>query len=106
MTVSLSFEAFLKEVQHSNLNYWIELSPFSAIIHLKKSLIMNPHGTPLNSPPPKSLVIDAVKAENVKLCQKVQKLENIIDANKKQEEHIKTLSSVILSLNLVIKKQR
>ena len=67
---------------------------------------MNPHGTPLNYPSPKSLVIDAVKAENVKLCQKVQKLENIIDANKKQEEHIKTLISVILSLNLVIKKQR
>ena len=84
MAASLSFGAVLKEVQTSNLNFRIEVSPFSAVIHLKKSLIKNHLGIPINPPPPKSLVIDAVKTENRQLCQKIENLENIIESNQKQ----------------------
>ena len=56
MAASLSFEAILRDIQASNLNFWIEMSPFSAVINLKKSLIKNKLGVPLISPPPILLV--------------------------------------------------
>ena len=85
MAASLSFTSILKEVQTSNLNFRIELSPFAAVIHLKKSLITNLHGTPITPPPPKSLMMDAVEAENSKLREKIENLENILKDNQKQE---------------------
>ena len=51
MTASETFENLLKQVQSSYLNFKIELSPFSAIIHLKKSYIKNQQGIPLLPPP-------------------------------------------------------
>ena len=58
--VGLSFEANLKEVQTSNLKFRIEMSPFSAVIYLKKTFITNKLGNPVNPPPPNSLFIQAV----------------------------------------------
>ena len=105
MAASLSFTAILKEVQTSNLKFRIELSPFAAVIHLKKSLITNLHGTPITPPPPKSLVMDAVKAENSKLREKIENLENILKDNQKQEAgNARLKKSLTLLLNLEIKK--
>ena len=44
MTTNHAFESILGHVQSSCLNFKIELSPFSAIIHLKKSFIKNQVG--------------------------------------------------------------
>ena len=44
MTASQAFENLLKKVQASCLNFKIELSPFSAVIHVKKSFIKNRFG--------------------------------------------------------------
>ena len=41
------FENMLKKVKNSNLNYKLELSPFSAKISLKKSFIRDKSGIPL-----------------------------------------------------------
>ena len=57
MTASETFENLLKLVQSSFLNFKIELSPFSATIHLKKSFIRNQHGTPLLPPPGQDLAM-------------------------------------------------
>ena len=40
MATDVKFDALLSTVQSSNLNFHIEISPFSAVIHLKKSLIV------------------------------------------------------------------
>ena len=40
MTVEQSFQNILQEIQSSSLNFKIELCPFSAIVHLKKSYII------------------------------------------------------------------
>ena len=40
MATDVQFDAILSTVQSSNLNFHIEISPFSAVIHLKKSLIV------------------------------------------------------------------
>ena len=46
---SKAFDHLLQQVQTSSLNYQIQISPFSAIISLKKSLIKDKAGVPLLS---------------------------------------------------------
>ena len=38
------FNSILKQVQDSNLNFQLKVSPFSAVISLKKSFIKDKHG--------------------------------------------------------------
>ena len=42
------FEMILCQIQHSNLNYQIQISPFSAMISLKKSFAKHKKGTSVN----------------------------------------------------------
>ena len=51
MTAKLAFENLLSQVQSSNLNFRIDLSPFSATIFLKKSFVKNQHGIHVHHPP-------------------------------------------------------
>ena len=46
MLASKAFDHLLQQVQTSSLNYQIQISPFSAIISLKKSLIKDKAGVP------------------------------------------------------------
>ena len=52
MAASHAFEEIINPVVASNLYFFLEQSPFSAVIHLKKSVIINRSGTPLIPPPP------------------------------------------------------
>ena len=47
MDAKTIFENLLQQIQYSNLNFKLELSPFSANISLKKSFIRNKSGIPL-----------------------------------------------------------
>ena len=44
MAAKEAFESILNQVQSSCLNFKIEMSPFSAVIYLKKSFIKNQNG--------------------------------------------------------------
>ena len=89
MAASLAFEEILIEIQESNLNYRIERSPYSAVIYLKKSSIKNKFETASTTPPPsKSLVIKAVKSENLAFIQKIEYLENVIERMKNDHQNL------------------
>ena len=79
MTASETFENLLKLVQSSFLNFKIELSPFSATIHLKKSFIRNQHGTPLLPPPGQDLAMVTPHAgdSNVRVQELMKKNESL-----------------------------
>ena len=47
MFASKTFDNILNSIKDSNLNFHLQLSPFSAIISLKKSLVCDKLGTPL-----------------------------------------------------------
>jgi hypothetical protein len=47
MDAQLIFENILKQVMDSCLNYKLEMSPFSAVISLKKSFIRDKSGIPI-----------------------------------------------------------
>ena len=44
MLASITFDKILKEIQSSNLNFRCQVSPFSAVISLKKSLVKERNG--------------------------------------------------------------
>ena len=72
MIASQTFDGILQRIQKSNLNFVPQVSPFSANISLKKSLVTRKDGTlclPPDSNPDQisTEVLAAVKAKNVEL---------------------------------------
>ena len=51
MVASRTFSSILQQIQSSNLNYQLQISPFSATISLKKTPIKDKYGAPLLPPP-------------------------------------------------------
>ena len=85
MDASSTFETLLLNLRNSNLNFKLELSPFSAVISLKKSFIKDKFGTPLlsaplsppSAPPPGN---SQLLQENKYLNQKLFDQQKAIDA--------------------------
>ena len=76
MAAKLKFEEILGTIQSSNLNFRLEISPFSAIIHMKKSLVTNKFGISLFPPPAYSILLEQEKSHNMVLSQRIVVLEN------------------------------
>ena len=64
MLAAQAFNEILDGIQRSNLNYQIQVSPFSAFISLKKSLIKDGNGSLLLPPAQPADGTDIVKLEN------------------------------------------
>ena len=79
MLATKSFDDILEQVRASSLNFQIQISPFSAIISLKKSLTKDKSGNPIA---PKKLVnlsshqIEALAVKNLELERKLSTLQN------------------------------
>ena len=84
MAAALKFDAILTTVQSSNLNFHVEISPFSAKIHLKKSLIVNKFRIPQIPPPPTSLLLEQQKSYNLVLTNRILFLENSVNKIKSE----------------------
>jgi uncharacterized protein with von Willebrand factor type A (vWA) domain len=82
MVATLKFDEILRTIQSSNLNFRLEMSPFSAIIHMKKSLVTNKSGISLLPPPAYSVLLDQEKSQNKILSQRIDYLEMEISALK------------------------
>ena len=82
MVASDAFENLLKQVQSSNLNFRMEISPFSAVITLKKSLLKDKSGQILFPPISESVQLQQSQDDQNCLLQKMKHLENIIEAQK------------------------
>ena len=86
MAATLKFDDILRTIQSSNLNFHLEISPFSAIIHMKKTLITNKFGISLFPPPADSALLDQEKSQNSVLSQKIVFLETEISDIKRDYE--------------------
>ena len=76
MFATETFYHLLEQVQKSGLNFHLQVSPFSAVISVKKSFITDKSG---------KLIMPAPRNENVK---------GIIDRNEKLEMDVKTLTKL------------
>jgi seryl-tRNA synthetase len=91
MEDSDSFENILEQVKNSNLNFKLELSPFSAVICLKKSLVKDKFGQNLQATPtiPKNLNL-----ENAYQLLK-SAFENALDVNNKLKTELEHHKSTL-----------
>ena len=105
MRASQTFDNLITQVKASNLNFQIQLSPFSALISLKKSLVKDKCGVSLVPPirhPPILHHHDSVLHQNQELTDKIIDLEkgirNLTSANRETltdcEKSYKTATSL------------
>ena len=64
MLATTTFDSVISQIQDSCLNFTIQLTPFSALISLRKTFVKDKSGLPLL---PSNLNEHAVKAENTKI---------------------------------------
>ena len=90
MVASKTFDSILHLVQTSNLNFQLQLSPFSASISLKRSPIKDKSGLPISTPlkvsPP--LLNASADATIEFLNAKVLKLESALATLKSEHESV------------------
>ena len=79
-----TFQNVLRLIQTSGLNYKMNISPFSATIFIKNSLLKDKNGNPLISP----LVNDIqIKSENDELARIIRNQENVIASRQAKLEN-------------------
>ena len=83
MLATNTFNKILQDVQKSNLNFSLQVSPFSATIYLKKTLVKDKSGTelipPIDTCDQSSDIIAALTAKNMKLENDVIRLKNDLE---------------------------
>ena len=82
MLASNAFHGILSQIQSSNLNFHLQISPFAALISLKKTLVKDKSGTYLRPPTP---VLRNEAFENI-LARNRELEKNILDLKKNYEK--------------------
>ena len=84
MAVDTTFNSILNEIQLSNLNFAIQLSPYAAYITLKKTTQVNRNGAHLTPSPPVFMLLQesyknqsAAYEEIARLSEALSESENI-----------------------------
>ena len=85
MAANQAFVNLLQQIQMSSLNFKIELSPFSAIIHLKKSFIKDKSGANLQPQPCPNVSL----TQNGGHDQKINELEHKVKSSNEELEAMK-----------------
>ena len=124
--------AIISAVKKSNLNYYIQESPFSLVINIRKTFVKNKDGHILYPPPPSDttddtneekvkikkleretsnlgIQLEKAKAENLAAYEKVKKFKTENESLKKKndeiQENIYTLKSVKDAANKTVKSK-
>ena len=69
MLASNAFQAIINKIQHSNLNFQLQMTPFSSQISLKKSLVIDKSGVPRK---PSTNAVNDITTKNMKDVEKLQ----------------------------------
>ena len=109
MLASQAFYNILDQIQSSNLNFMLQVSPFSAQISLRKSLVKDKEGIPLlpqplkQSVPPTTVELKALEVKNLKLENDLfilrEKYTEIVNECTNVKKNIKTMENVQESSN-------
>ena len=78
MAINAAFGSILNQIQFSNLNFAIQVTPFAAYITLKKSVQKNINGVPATPSPPLLEVLDQAQQEILRLQDKNSQLKSEI----------------------------
>ena len=106
MIASRTFNDIIELVQTSNLNFQLQVSPFSAYISLKKSLVKDKSGAPILPPTSLSSVSSRTPYQDLELQNNLLKTENdwFKQENKVQDSKNKSFKDILKILEKKIGK--
>ena len=93
MVASHVFNDILLSIQNSGLNFQLQISPFSAFISLKKSLLSDKNGSPIFPNNSFSTTTSAEECLLSKLQKLQKKYEDAMIENETAQEHIHILKT-------------
>ena len=88
MAVDATFQSILNEIQLSNLNFSLQLTPFAAYITLKKSVIKDHNGIQAVPSPPILLLLQQAQQSIAELCEENERLKIKSDAGDKNNVNL------------------
>ena len=88
MAVNATYASILNEIQLSNLNFSIQITPFAAYITLKKSAQKDLNGHHVPPSPPLLVLVQNVQQENLNLREKNYTLKSAFESLEKNYNHI------------------
>ena len=86
MAINATFESILNEIQLSNLNFSIQMTPFAAYIVLKKSTIKDLNGVPATPSPPVLYLLQRSQQEHLAVQDENHKLKAALEMLKKKND--------------------
>ena len=87
MAANSTFTSILNEIQLSNLNFNIKMTPFGAYITLKKTVQKDRYGNPAVPSPPLLLVLHQAHQEILRLQKENYRLKSAADTLRNKHEH-------------------
>ena len=97
MAINSTFSSILNEIQLSNLNFTIQLTPFGAYISLKKSAQKDQQGRYSTPSPPLLFLMQQVQQDNFALRDENSKLKAALDNLKDKYEEIVRENEVLVT---------
>ena len=74
-----TFHEVLNMIQFSGLNYKMEISPFSATIHMKNSAVTDKNGNQLHKPQENRIHVSQIKEEKIRHARDIFNLETKVE---------------------------
>ena len=95
MTASLTFQHILTQIQDSNLNFQLQVSPSAAVISLKKSFVKDKSGVPLPRMRHLSDTSSKIEALEAELSSMHNEYDRLVAKNKEASKIIDTLEKCL-----------
>merc|ERR1712208_179206 len=101
MAVDATFSSILNEIQLSNLNFSLQITPFAAYITRKKSVIKNQNGIRTVPSPPVLFLLQQAQQTIAELREENKRLKiEIIEAEKSNESRVYDNAALVEALQV------
>ena len=84
MAIDTTFNSIVKDMQLSNLNFTIQLTPYAAYITLKKSTQVNRNGLHANPSPPESTLLQQSYRDQTALHEEIKFLKEALSESEQR----------------------
>ena len=99
VAIDTTFNSIVKDMQLSNLNFTIQLTPYAAYITLKKSTQVNRNGLHANPSPPESTLLQQSYRDQTALHEEIKFLKEALSESEQRCNDLQsTNASIILKL--------
>ena len=84
MAIDDSFNAILKEIQMSNLNFLVNMTPYAAYITIKKTTIIDKNGYQALPAPPAARLLEKSRREKQDAVEEIARLQEALLSSEDQ----------------------